>query len=245
MSEMIRGMLAAAVVAPVMMMAAVLPPPDRIPATGGEITIQPINHATLQLAFGGKVIEIDPVAQANFTGLPQPDLILITDIHGDHLDPATVTKRKKAGTVVVAPSAAAARLEQPTVMANGETKTVAGVSIEAVPMYNLTRGPAAGQLYHDKGRGNGYVIALGGKRIYIAGDTECTPEMRALKNIDVAFVPMNLPYTMPPAEAGPCVKAFAPKIVYPYHYRGSDLAAFSSALAGSGVDVRLRDWYAQ
>jgi len=267
MSEMIRGMLAAAVVAPVMMMAAVLPPPDRIPATGGEITIQPINHATLQLAFGGKVIEIDPVAQANFTGLPQPDLILITDIHGDHLDPATVTKRKKAGTVVVAPSAAAARLEQPTVMANGETKTVAGVSIEAVPMYNLTRGPAAGQLYHDKGRGNGYVIALGGKRIYIAGDTECTPEMRALKNIDVAFIPVNIPPgRMTPAAAADCVKTIAPKIVYTYHYDQlqaaryanprataegpaggltvvQSLQAFKDALKGEKIEVRDANWY--
>ena len=112
-------------------------------------------------------------------------------------------------------------------------------------MYNLTRGPAAGQLFHTKGRGNGYIVTLGDKRIYIAGDTECTPEMKALKNIDVAFIPMNLPYTMPPTEAADCVKAFKPKVVYPYHYMGQDLNVFKNALNGSGVDVRIRDWYAK
>jgi L-ascorbate metabolism protein UlaG (beta-lactamase superfamily) len=218
--------------------------PDTIPATGGAITIQPLNHATLQIVHGGKVIDVDPVAQANFGGLQAPDLIIITDIHGDHLDPATVAKLKKASTKVVAPAAAAAKLEGAIVLKNGETKDVDGISIEAVPMYNLQRGPAAGQLYHDKGRGNGYVVTLGGKRIYIAGDTECIPEMKALKNIDVAFVPMNLPYTMTPAEAAECVKAFTPKIVYPYHYRGQKVEDFASALKDSGVEVRLRDWYA-
>ena len=152
---------------------------------------------------------------------------------------------KKATTKVVAPSAAAAKLENPIVIANGETKTVDGISMTAVPMYNLTRGPAAGQLYHDKGRGNGYVITLGGKRIYIAGDTEGVPEMRALKTIDVAFIPMNLPYTMTSEEAADAVKAFAPKIVYPYHYRGQDVNVFAAALKGTGIDVRLRDWYAK
>ena len=132
-----------------------------------------------------------------------------------------------------------------TVIANGEKKTVKGIEIEAVPMYNLQRGPSAGQLFHTKGRGNGYVVTLGDKRIYLAGDTECTPEMKALKSIDVAFVPMNLPYTMPPNEAADCVKAFKPKIVYPYHYMGSDLKVFEDALNGSGVEVRVRDWYAR
>jgi L-ascorbate metabolism protein UlaG (beta-lactamase superfamily) len=220
-----------------------IPPPDRLAATGGDITIQPINHATLQIVHGGVVIDVDPVAQGDYTGLAAPDIILITDIHGDHLDPATVAKLKKASTKIVAPAAAASKFEAPMVMANGETKTVDGIAIEAVPMYNLTRGPAPGQLYHDKGRGNGYVLTIGGKRIYIAGDTEGTPEMRALKNIDVAFIPMNLPYTMPPAEAAAAVKAFAPRVVYPYHYRGSNLDEFTTALKGTGIEVRVRDWY--
>jgi L-ascorbate metabolism protein UlaG (beta-lactamase superfamily) len=219
-------------------------PQDTIPAAGGNISIVPVNHATLQIAHGKHVIDVDPVAQANFGTLPAPTIILVTDIHPDHLDPAAVARLRQPSTKVVAPAAAAAKLEGATVIANGETKTVDGVSIEAVPMYNLQRGPAPGQLFHDKGRGNGYVVTLGGKRIYIAGDTECTPEMKALKNIDVAFVPMNLPYTMTPAEAADCVKAFKPAVVYPYHYRGQKVEEFASALKGTGVDVRLRDWYA-
>jgi L-ascorbate metabolism protein UlaG (beta-lactamase superfamily) len=218
--------------------------PDTIPAAGGNITIQPINHATLELTYAGKVIDIDPVAQANFEGLPAPDIILITDIHQDHLDPSTVGKRRKDTTKIVAPAAAASKLQNAIVIKNGETKDVDGIAIEAVPMYNLQRGPSPGQLFHDKGRGNGYVLTLGGKRVYVAGDTECIPEMKTLKNIDVAFVPMNLPYTMPPSEAAECVKAFKPKIVYPYHYRGQNLDEFANALKGSGIDVRIRDWYA-
>ncbi|HUL72507.1 MAG TPA: MBL fold metallo-hydrolase [Vicinamibacterales bacterium] len=243
----IRVTLAAGVVvAASVVMSAQLPTPDKLPAAGGDITIAPINHATLQLVYAGKVIDVDPVAAAGtFAGFAAPDLILITDIHGDHLDPATVNKLKTPSTIVVAPQAAAAQLGNPTVIANGEKKTIAGVAIEAVPMYNLTRGPSPGQLYHTKGRGNGYVLTLGGKRIYIAGDTEGTPEMRALQGIDVAFIPMNLPYTMPPVEAADAVKAFKPKIVYPYHYRGSDLHQFEDALKGTGIEVRIRDWYAK
>jgi L-ascorbate metabolism protein UlaG (beta-lactamase superfamily) len=221
-------------------------PSDTIPASGGDITITPLNHATLQIKHGPHVIDVDPVAQATYTGLAAPDVILITDIHPDHLDPATVAKLKTDKTTIVTPQAAAAKLTgTKVVMANGETKTVDGISIEAVPMYNLQRGPSAGTLFHDKGRGNGYILTLGGKRIYIAGDTECTPEMKALTNIDVAFMPMNLPYTMPPSEAADCAKAFKPKIVYPYHYRGQKPEEFAGALKGTGIEVRLRDWYAQ
>lgn len=245
------GVGLALVAVPLVLLAAQLPTPDKLPATGGDITIAPINHATLQLTFAGKVVDVDPVAAAGtFAGFAAPDVILITDIHGDHLDPATVNKRKKATTTIVAPQAAvaqltAAQIANPVVMANGDKKTVDGIEIEAVPMYNLTRGPSAGQLYHTKGRGNGYVLTMGGKRIYIAGDTEGVPEMRALKNIDVAFIPMNLPYTMTEAEAADAVKAFKPKVVYPYHYRGSDPKKFEDALKGTGIEVRIRDWYAK
>jgi L-ascorbate metabolism protein UlaG (beta-lactamase superfamily) len=221
-------------------------PPETIQGTGGPITIQPINHAAVQLRFGTQVITVDPTMMGgDYAALPKADIVLVTDIHGDHLDPANITKASKATTTVVVPSAAAAQVKGATVIANGETKTINGIMIEAVPMYNLQRGPSAGQLYHTKGRGNGYVVTVGGKRFYFAGDTECVPEMKALKNIDVAFVPMNLPYTMPPNEAAECVKAFKPKIVYPYHYMGSDLNQFADALKGSGVDVRIRDWYAK
>ena len=112
-------------------------------------------------------------------------------------------------------------------------------------MYNIVRGPAPGRSFHPKGRGNGYVLTYGGKRFYIAGDTEAIPEMRSLKNIEVAFVPMNLPFTMTPADAADAVKAFHPAVVYPYHYRGQDTKIFAKALEGTGIDVRLREWYPQ
>jgi len=221
---------------------------DTLQAKGGPIAIQPVNHAALQLKQGNTVITVDPTPMGgDYAALPKADIILITDIHGDHLNADTIAKASKADTTVVVPQAVETQLKKTTdtVINNGETKTVKGVKIEAVPMYNLTRGPSAGQLFHTKGRGNGYVVTMGDKRIYIAGDTECTPEMKALKNIDVAFVPMNLPYTMPPNEAADCVKAFKPKVVYPYHYMGSDLKQFQDALNGSGVEVRIRDWYAK
>jgi L-ascorbate metabolism protein UlaG (beta-lactamase superfamily) len=218
---------------------------DVIPATGGAITITPLQHATFQIQHAGKVIQVDPWSEANMARAAAADLILVTDIHPDHLDPAAIDMVRKPGTPVVLPAAAENEVAGPTVvLANGETKTVAGIMIEAVPMYNLQRGPEEGQVYHPKGRGNGYIVTLGGKRIYIAGDTECTPEMKALKNIDVAFVPMNLPYTMTPAEAAQCVREFQPKIVYPYHYRDQRPQDFGAALMDTQIDVRIdAGWY--
>ena len=216
---------------------------DVIPATGGNITIVPVYHGSLQVLYANHVIDVDPAAPANFTGLRAPDIILVTDIHEDHLDPALVGRLRTPMTAIIAPSAAAGQLMGSTVMANGDTKSVMGLSIQAVPMYNIVRGPSAGELFHTKGRGNGYIVTLGGKRLYFAGDTECIPEMRTLTNIDVAFIPMILPYTMPPSEAAECVKAFKPKIVYPYHYQGANLNEFADALKGTGIEVRLREWY--
>ena len=220
-------------------------PSDTFETSAGAVKITPIQHASLMIEAGGKTIQVDPVGPDLYEGLPQADLILLTDIHGDHMAPATIAKVKKADTVIIAPSAVAKTVTDAQVLSNGETKKWAGWTIEAVPMYNLKRGPSEGKLFHDKGRGNGYVLTYGGKRFYVAGDTEGIPEMRALKNIDVAFVCMNLPYTMPPDEAAEAVRAFKPKIVYPYHYRGSDLAAFQKVVEGSGVEVRLRNWYAK
>ncbi len=212
--------------------------------SAGPVKITIIQHASLMIEAGGKIIYLDP-SQGNYEGLPLADLILITDIHGDHMDPKTIAKVSKAGTQILAPQAVAATVTTAKAIANGETQNWDKWTVEAVPMYNLTRGPAPGKLFHDKGRGNGYVLTYGGKRFYFSGDTENIPEMRALKNIDVAFVCMNLPYTMPPDEAAQGVRAMHPKIVYPYHYRGSDLAVFQKGLEGSGVEVRLRDWYAK
>src|SRR5579872_234982 len=215
---------------------------DIFPTDAGTVQITPIQHASLLIEAGGKVIYVDP-AQGNYDHRPKADLILITDIHGDHMAPKIVAGLQKSGTVILAPEAVARTIMEARVIRNGESQRFGDWQIEAIPMYNLTRGPEPGKLFHDKGRGNGYILTYGGKRFYFSGDTEGVPEMRALKHIDVAFVCMNLPYTMPPEEAADAVKAFHPKIVIPYHYRGSDLTVFQKALAGTGIEVRLLEWY--
>ena len=159
------------------------------------------------------------------------------------MDPKMVAKLKKPGTLVLGPEAVARSLPGTTVIRNGETRRFGEWTIEAVPAYNLKRGTAAGSLYHPKGEGNGYVLDSAMGRCYVAGDTEAIPEMKALKDIMVAFLPMNLPYTMTPDEAAEAVRSFGPRIVYPYHYRGTELPAFEKAMADSGIAVRIRDWY--
>jgi len=211
--------------------------------SAGEVKITPLNHASTMIEAAGKTIYLDPAKPVNFAGHPKADLVLVTDIHPDHMDPASIAELSKAGTEIFAPPVVVKTVTNAKPIANGETKTWQDWSIEAIPAYNLTRGPAPGKLFHDKGRGNGYVLTYGGKRFYFSGDTEGVPEMRALKNIDVAFVCMNLPYTMPPDEAADAVKAFHPKVVIPYHYRGSDLTVFVKRLEGTGIEVRLLDWY--
>ncbi|HSY58713.1 MAG TPA: MBL fold metallo-hydrolase [Terriglobales bacterium] len=218
-------------------------PSQSFDTAAGPVNVTPLYHATMLIQAGGKNIYVDPAKPANFTGLPKADLILITDIHGDHMDPDSIAAINQSGTQIYAPSAVVATVTTAKPISNGESKSWGGWTIEAIPMYNLKRGPAPGQLYHDKGRGNGYVLTFGGKRFYISGDTEGIPEMRALKNIDVAFVCMNLPYTMPPDEAADAVRAFHPKVVIPYHYHGSDLTVFENALKGTGIEVRAMDWY--
>lgn len=224
--------------------------PDMLATPAGDLTIQPIYHGTVVFELGGKTWIVDPWTKAPL-GDRKADVILITDIHPDHLDPAAIAQVRNEGTVVVAPKAVADELGDKAkvdmVLGNDETKEVGGAKVTGVAMYNLTRGPEAGKLFHDKGRGNGYIIELGAgadaKRIYVAGDTECTDEMKALKDIDVAFLPMNLPYTMTPEEAAVCVTAFKPGILYPYHYGTSDLASLDAALKDSGTELRKRDWY--
>jgi L-ascorbate metabolism protein UlaG (beta-lactamase superfamily) len=211
--------------------------------SAGPVKITPIVHATLMLEAGGQHVYVDPAKPANLSGMPKADLILVTDIHGDHMDPATAATVTKTGTIIVAPAAVQKTMTSAKTLANGETTTIGAWKITAVPMYNLVHKQPSGAPYHDKGRGNGYVVSYGGKNFYFAGDTEGVPEMRALKNIDVAFIPMNLPYTMTPAEAAEAVKAFKPKVVIPYHYRGQDTAIFRQALEGTGIEVRLLDWY--
>jgi L-ascorbate metabolism protein UlaG (beta-lactamase superfamily) len=217
---------------------------DHFKTQKGDLAVVPLEHASVLFEFSGEEIYVDPTASAVADpSLPKADIVFVTDIHPDHLDPAGLDKVRKATTKVVGPQAVADKTHVDVVMANGDTRQILDVVATAVPMYNLTRGPSAGKLYHDRGRGNGYEIDFGGTRIYLSGDTECTPEMKALEKIDAAFVCMNLPYTMAPAEAAECIAAFKPKILFPYHYRGSDLATLDTALAGKGIEIRKREWY--
>jgi L-ascorbate metabolism protein UlaG (beta-lactamase superfamily) len=216
---------------------------DKFETSRGEVAITPIQHASLLIQGGGQAIYIDPTGQGNYEGLPPADLILVTHAHGDHLNAAEIARLRKPGVAVVGPPAVADAVPGTAVMRAGEMREFGDWRIEAIEAYNLKRGPRPGALFHPKGTGVGYVLSFGGKRFYISGDTEDIPEMRALKNIDVAFVCMNQPYTMTPDEAAAAVLAFKPRIVYPYHDRGTDVAAFEKALEGSGIEVRIRDWY--
>jgi L-ascorbate metabolism protein UlaG (beta-lactamase superfamily) len=223
---------------------------DTIKTDKGDLTIIPIEHATFVMKWGGKTIFVDPTKGGDeFRDHGKPDLILITDIHGDHHDPKTLAAVRAPESAIIVPAAVAEKMGadkgNAKVLANGEKTKVGDIEIEAVPMYNLT---ADRKNFHTKGRGNGYVVTLGGKRIYISGDTEDIPEMRGLKNIDAAFVCMNLPYTMEVDKAASAVLEFKPKVVYPYHYRGkegmSDVEKFKSLVAkDKGIEVRLLRWY--
>lgn len=229
-----------------------IPKPDKIKTPEGTLTIQPITHGSLVLSFNDKTIYVDPYGgAANYKGLDKPDIILITDVHGDHTDKETLKGIDTKDAVFVVPQAVADLLkddygDQLKILNNGEMDAVEDVFINAVPMYNL---PESEDAMHPKGRGNGYFLNFGGKGIYISGDTEDIPEMRALKNIDIAFVCMNLPYTMDIEQAADAVLEFKPKIVYPYHYRGkpdtSDVKAFKKLVndKDKSIEVRLKDWY--
>lgn len=225
---------------------------DVIPAKGGDISIKPILHGTVVLEYQDLTIYVDPYGGARkFSGQKPADLVLITDIHGDHHNQETLDGLDLSNAIVVAPQAVADKLPSGKykaieVLGNGQTKTLLDAKIEAIPMYNI---PETADSRHPKGRGNGYVVTLGGKQIYLSGDTEDIPEMRSLKKIDVAFVCMNLPFTMDVEQAASAVSEFKPGIVYPYHYRGgeglSDTEKFKSIVNESApkVDVRLRNWY--
>ncbi|MFD2866292.1 MBL fold metallo-hydrolase [Mucilaginibacter antarcticus] len=223
--------------------------PDLDSLRGGQLSIQPIMHASLVLNYQGKNIYIDPTGGAAlYEGLLPPDLIMITDIHPDHMDPKTIEAINTKEATFVVPQAVADKLpstidkKKIVILNNGKRTTEGGVLIESIPMYNLPESPTA---MHTKGRGNGYVLTMAGKKIYISGDTADIPEMKALKDIDLAFICMNLPYTMDVKTAAAAVLAFKPKEVYPYHYRGQDTEEFKRLVnAGDkNIDVRLRNWY--
>ena len=231
---------------------------DQIATDKGVLVIHPIHHATFVMQWNGKTVYIDPVGGVKpFADLPKPDLVLVTHIHADHFDAATIEALVPAGgqPFIIAPPTVAEKIPESLrartkvrILTNGERTDAEGIAIKAVPAYNKT---PAKEKFHPKGRDNGYVLTMGGKRVYIAGDTEDTAEMRALKGIDVAFLPMNLPYTMSVAKAADAIREFKPKIIYPYHYRSHDGTKADmeelKRLVGtdSGVEIRNRDWYSE
>jgi len=236
---------------------------DKVPADGGAIDITPLIHSSIQIEHAGKVIQVDPWSAGDLSRYKRADLILITDDPVHHLDIKAIQQLRKPGAPVIIPEVGKARFPDGIIMANGERASEGGVTVEAIPAYDIIPGAPA----HPKGKSNGYVITLGGKRIYVAGVTECVPEVRALKNIDVAFIPLNIPLgRMTPAAAAQCVKAIGPQIVYPYHYDqvliaklgnpnataegpvggltvAQSLQAFKDALKGEKIEVRDADWY--
>jgi L-ascorbate metabolism protein UlaG (beta-lactamase superfamily)/acetyl esterase/lipase len=228
------------------------PSADTIETSKGTIIIQPVFHGALVLKLGNKTIYVDPYNGINaYKGLPIPDFILITDIHQDHLDTATINAINISNAKFIVPQAVADKLhprfnDKLTILNNGNSMAEFGISITAIPMYDLPESPNA---RHTKGRGNGYILEYAGKRIYISGDTDDIPEMLGLKNIDIAFVCMNQPFTMTIQQAASAVLAFKPKIIYPYHYRDmngfSDIEGFKKIILqnNSNIDVRLRNWY--
>lgn len=211
-----------------------------------EFKIIPINHASFIIESDKATIYVDPVGKLElYKNIPSPDLILITDIHHDHLDSKLLASIKKDKTEILGPKEAIKQLGYGKAISNGETKSIAGIEIEAIPMYNTTKERLQ---FHPKDRGNGYVLTLDKKRIYISGDTEDIPEMRQLKNIDIAFLCMNLPYTMTVEQAASVVLEFKPKVVIPYHYRGkngmSDLAKFQKQISkDKNIKAQLLKWY--
>jgi L-ascorbate metabolism protein UlaG (beta-lactamase superfamily) len=216
---------------------------DIIKTGAGDLRIIFIGHGTLMFTFGGKTIHVDPVGrEADYTDMPKADLILITHEHGDHLDPKVIKMLRKEETDLVSTQACAERVDGGITMKNGDVKTVQGLKIEAMPAYNIVHMRSAGNPFHPKGRGNGYIITFGEKRVYVAGDTENTPDMKRLKDIDVAFLPMNLPYTMTPEMVADAAKAFKPKILYPYHYGRTDPNKLVDLLNDSKeIEVRIRN----
>jgi L-ascorbate metabolism protein UlaG (beta-lactamase superfamily) len=215
---------------------------DTIATSQGRLVLTFLGHGSLIMAFEGKTIQVDPYGEvADYSRLPKADLVLITHDHYDHLDPKALQAILKPGTKIVATKSCAGKVRDALVMSNGDAQTVLGLKIEAVPAYNIVHKRPDGAPYHPKGAGNGYIVAFGDKRVYIAGDTENIPEMKSLKNIDIAFLPMNLPYTMTPEMVADAAKAFQPKILYPYHFGETDASKLASLLQGEkGIEVRIR-----
>jgi L-ascorbate metabolism protein UlaG (beta-lactamase superfamily) len=215
---------------------------DVIRTSTGDLEITLLGHGSLMLAFNGQIIYVDPFSRvADYAQLPKADLVLITHEHGDHLDLGALNSVRVEDTAVVLTETCAEQVDGGIVMRNGDTRTVKGITIEAVPAYNVVHKRPNGQPFHPKGIGNGYIVTFGGKRVYVAGDSENTPEMKALRGIHCAFLPMNLPYTMTPEMVADAAKAIQPKILYPYHYGDTDTSKLVTLLEDQPeTEVRIR-----
>jgi L-ascorbate metabolism protein UlaG (beta-lactamase superfamily) len=219
---------------------------DTISANKSNIEITFIGHGSIMIKYDGKIIQVDPYsALADYAIFPKADLILLTHHHSDHLDLKAIEKIKGENTQFVVTGKCQEQIStfgNITILKNGDSKEISGINITAVPAYNIVNKRGNGDVFHPKGEGNGYIITFGGKNVYIAGDTENTPEMKALKNIDIAFLPMNLPYTMTPEMVADAVKAFKPKILYPYHFGETKTELLLDLLKDQkNIEVRIRD----
>ena len=215
---------------------------DTLSTSRGDLRITFIGHGTLMFGFNGKIIHVDPTARfGDYSNLPKADLILVTHEHGDHFDPKTIDRISKDGTLLVLTEKCAERAKGGLVMKNGDKKEILGITVQAVPAYNIKQMRQPGQPFHPKGAGNGYVISFGKTRVYVAGDTENIPEMDRLAGVDCAFLPMNLPYTMTPEMVADAVAKLKPRIVYPYHFGETDTSRLVKLLKDvEGVEVRIR-----
>ncbi|PLX51864.1 MAG: metal-dependent hydrolase [Desulfobacteraceae bacterium] len=216
---------------------------DIIKTSAGDLTITFIGHGTLMFTFGTKIIHVDPFTKvADYATFPKADVILITHEHFDHLDLKALALVRTEKTKMVLNEACSKQVKNGIIMKNGDVQTVNGLKIEAIPAYNLIHKRDNGQPFHPKGVGNGYIITFGDKRVYVAGDTENIPEMKSLREIDCAFLPMNLPYTMTPEMVADAAKAFRPKILYPYHFGDTDTSKLLKLLQDQKeIEVRIRN----
>ena len=216
---------------------------DIIKTSDGDLKITFIGHGTLMFAFNQQIIHVDPFSKvADYAKLPKADVILITHEHFDHLDLKALEQIRTEKTKVVLTPACSKQVKNGIIMKNGDVQTVNGLKIESIPAYNLVHKRDNGQPFHPKGVGNGYIITFGDRRVYVAGDTENIPEMKSLREIDCAFLPMNLPYTMTPEMVADAAKAFQPKILYPYHFGNTDTSKLLTLLKDQKeIEVRIRN----
>ncbi len=218
------------------------PPTDRIPTSAGPLDLTFLGHGTLMLTFKDTVLHVDPYGKvADYAALPRADLVLLTHDHADHLDQAALALVRTPVTDIVLPPVCADRVQGGLILKNGETRTVRGITVTAVPAYNLVHHRDNGEPFHPRGVGNGYLLDFGDTRLYVAGDTENTPEMAALKDVDIAFLPMNLPYTMTPEMVADAARSLRPRILYPYHYGDTDPQRLVELLRDQAdIEVRIR-----